>query len=98
MVYKKWYYEANREKHNLKSRADYQKHRDKRLATLREKRANRTDEQKAEDNRKSREYYIKNRDRLNQLSREKYAEQKANMLVLKNKLETLEAEGKDNES
>ena len=57
MAYRKDYYEKNRDKHNARSRSDYQKHREKRLATLKEKRANRTKEQHEEDKKKMREAY-----------------------------------------
>tara|TARA_R100001463_G_scaffold32952_2_gene73593 strand:+ start:470 stop:778 length:309 start_codon:yes stop_codon:yes gene_type:complete len=94
--YNKSYYELNREKHNAKTRADYIKHREKRLASLREKRARRTDEQKEEDKTKMKEYYHKNKDRINQYSRERYAEQKVKiakaekLLAKEEKTDTLE--------
>ena len=91
MTYDKNYYERNKEKHNAKTRADYQKHRVKRLSALKAKRAERTDEKKEEDRIKMREYYNLNKDRINKYSRDRYAGMRTKLVDAENKIVELES-------
>jgi len=97
MTYNKEYYQRNKERENAKTRADYEKHRPKRLASLREKRANRTEEQKKLDKEKMREYYYKNKEKLNEYSRNRYAKTKDKLRIAEEKLAQLEKKETDND-
>ena len=98
MAYNKEYYQRNKERENAKTRADYKKHKPKRLASLREKRANRTEEQKEADRKKMRDYYHKNKERLNAYSRNRYAQTRDKLKIAEQKLAELERQEKNNDA